>query len=115
MKINVHITNLKIIDEQKEQIKRTGAGEIAISKARSIRNEVDVRGLSLDDALEVVDKYLDDVVITGLSEICIIHGKGTGVLRSGIHRYLKSNKRVKSYRLGKYGEGEDGVTIVEIK
>ncbi len=115
MKINVHITNLKIIDEQKEQIKRTGAGEIGVSKVRNISNEVDVRGLSLDDALEIVDKYLDDVVITGLSEICIIHGKGTGVLRSGIHQYLKSNKRVKSYRLGKYGEGETGVTIVEIK
>ena len=115
MKINVHITNLKIIDEQKEQIKRTGAGEIGVSKVRNISNEVDVRGLSLGDALEIVDKYLDDVVITGLSEICIIHGKGTGVLRSGIHQYLKSNKRVKSYRLGKYGEGETGVTIVEIK
>lgn len=115
MKINVHITNLKVIDEQKEQIKRTGAGEIGISKVRNISNEVDVRGLSLNDALEIVDKYLDDVVITGLSEICIIHGKGTGVLRSGIHQYLKSNKRVKSYRLGKYGEGETGVTIVEIK
>jgi len=115
MKINVHITNLKIVDEQKEQIKKTGMGEIGISKARNISNEIDVRGLSIDDALEVVDKYLDDVVIAGLSEICIIHGKGTGVLRNGVHKYLKRNKRVKSYRLGKYGEGEDGVTIVEIK
>ncbi len=115
MKINVHITNLKIIDEQKEQIKRTGAGEIGVSKVRNISNEVDVRGLRLDEALEIVDKYLDDVVISGLSEICIIHGKGTGILRSGIHQYLKSNRRIKSYRLGKYGEGETGVTIVEIK
>lgn len=114
MKINVHVTNLKVIDEQKEQVRRTGAGEIGISKARNISNEVDVRGLSLGDALEIVDKYLDDVVITGLSEICIIHGKGTGILRNGIHQYLKTNKRVKSYRLGKYGEGETGVTIVEL-
>lgn len=115
MKINVHITNLKIIDEQQVQIKRTGVGEIGKSKARSISTEIDVRGLNLDDALENVDKYLDDAVISGLSEISIIHGKGTGVLRSGIHQYLKTNKRVKSYRLGKYGEGESGVTIVELK
>ncbi|OPZ94402.1 MAG: Endonuclease MutS2 [Firmicutes bacterium ADurb.Bin419] len=115
MKINVHISNLKVIDEQKTQIKRTGAGEIVISKARNISTEIDLRGLNLDDALENVDKYLDDAVISGLSEISLIHGKGTGVLRSGIHQYLKSNKRVKSYRLGKYGEGESGVTIVELK
>lgn len=116
MKINVHISNLKLVDEQKEHINnRTGAGEIGISKARNISNEVDVRGLALDDALEIVDKYLDDVVLTGLPEICIIHGKGTGILRNGIHQYLKSNKRVSSFRLGKYGEGETGVTIVQLR
>ncbi|WP_010252304.1 endonuclease MutS2 [Acetivibrio cellulolyticus] len=115
MKINLHITNLKVIDEQKAQIKRTGAGEIGVSKARNISTEIDLRGLNLEDALENVDKYLDDAVISGLAEVSIIHGKGTGILRSGIHQYLKSNKRVKSYRLGKYGEGETGVTIVELK
>lgn len=115
MKINVHLSNLKLVDEQKEQISRTGAGEISISKSRNISSEIDVRGLPLDDALEIVDKYLDDAVISGLSEICIIHGKGTGVLRNGIHQYLKSNKRVSSFRLGKYGEGETGVTIVQLK
>lgn len=115
MKVNVHITNLKVIDEQKTQIKRTGAGEIGASKARNISTEVNVIGLNLDSALENVDKYLDDAVISGLSEVAIIHGKGTGILRSGIHQYLKTNKRVKSYRLGKYGEGESGVTIVELK
>lgn len=115
MKINVHITNLKVIDEQKAQIKRTGAGEISVSKARNISTEINVRGLNLDEALEIVDKYLDDAVLSSLSEVSIIHGKGTGVLRTGIHQYLKTNKRVKSYRLGKYGEGETGVTIVELK
>jgi len=115
MKINVHITNLKLVDEQKEQIYKTGVGEISVSKAKNIRSEIDVRGMPLDDALEAIDKYLDDVVISGLPEICIIHGKGTGTLRNGIHQYLKSNKRVSSYRLGKYGEGEDGVTIVQLK
>lgn len=115
MKINVHITNLKLVDEQKEQIYKTGVGEISVSKAKNISSEIDVRGMPLDDALEAIDKYLDDVVISGLPEICIIHGKGTGILRNGIHQYLKSNKRVSSYRLGKYGEGEDGVTIVQLK
>lgn len=115
MKINVHITNLKVIDEQKAQIKKTGAGEIGVSKARNISTEINVRGLNLEEALEIVDKYLDDAVLSNLSEVSIIHGKGTGVLRNGIHQYLKTNKRVKSYRLGKYGEGETGVTIVELK
>ena len=62
-----------------------------------------------------MDKYLDDVYISGLKEIYIIHGKGTGVLRSGISDLLKSHKHVKSYRLGKYGEGGSGVTVVELK
>ncbi|AUS95985.1 endonuclease MutS2 [Clostridium thermosuccinogenes] len=115
MKINVHVTNLKRIDEQKEEIKKAmGIGKIGVSKARTISTEVDVRGQTLDEAIEVVDKYLDDAAIAGLKEISIIHGKGTGVLRSGIHQFLKTNRHVNSFRLGKYGEGETGVTIVEL-
>ncbi len=115
MKINVHVTNLKLVDEQKAQIEKIGVGKIGMSKSKSVSNEVDVRGLYLDDAIEIVDKYLDDAAIAGLNEVTIIHGKGTGILRSGIHQFLKSNKHVGSYRLGKYGEGESGVTIVELK
>ncbi|MCL6516207.1 Smr/MutS family protein, partial [Alicyclobacillus sp.] len=115
MKINVHVTNLKLVDEQKKEIQKVGMGKIGVSKSKSISAEVDLRGLTLDEAVENVDKYLDDASIAGLSEVTIIHGKGTGILRSGIHQFLKSNAHVKSFRLGKYGEGESGVTVVELK
>ena len=78
-------------------------------------NELDLRGYSLDEALLEVDQFLDGCVMTRLSIVSIIHGKGTGVLRAGIHDMLKSHRQVKSYRLGKFGEGEHGVTIVEMK
>lgn len=115
MKINVHITNLKLVDEQQKEIQKYGAGKIGVSKQRTISTEVDVRGFALDQAVEAVDKYLDDASITGLSEVTIIHGKGTGVLRNGIHQFLRSHHHVKAFRLGKYGEGETGVTVVEMK
>ena len=115
MKINVHITNLKLVDEQQKEIQKYGAGKIGVSKQRTISTEVDVRGFALDQAIEAVDKYLDDASITGLSEVTIIHGKGTGVLRNGIHQFLRSHHHIKTFRLGKYGEGETGVTVVEMK
>ena len=115
MKINVHITNLKLVDEQKNEIQKYGSGKIGVSKAKTISTELDLRGFNLEAALESVDKYLDDATISGLHEITIIHGKGTGILRNGIHQFLKSHHHVKSYRLGKYGEGETGVTVVELK
>jgi DNA mismatch repair protein MutS2 len=115
MKINVHVSNLKFVDEQKAEFKRSGMGKIGLSKARSITTEIDLRGFNIEEAIDSVDKYLDDAIIAGLGEISIIHGKGTGTLRAGIHKYLKTNPRIKAFRLGKYGEGEDGVTIVELK
>ncbi|KNY25300.1 endonuclease MutS2 [Pseudobacteroides cellulosolvens] len=114
MKINVHVTNLRLVDEQKAEIKKTGSGRIGVSKTKTISTEIDLRGMNLEEALEAVDKYLDDASIAGLKEVTLIHGKGTGVLRSGIQQYLKVNSHVASYRLGKYGEGEAGVTVVEV-
>lgn len=115
MKINVHMTNLKLVNEQQSEMFKVGIGKIGMSKAKTISTEIDLRGFNLDEALDSVDKFLDDASIAGLHEISIIHGKGTGVLRSGIQQFLKSNSHVKSFRLGKYGEGESGVTIVELK
>ena len=71
--------------------------------------------MNVDEAVFVIDKYLDDCAIAKLSPVRIVHGKGTGKLREGIHKFLKSNPHVDSYRLGTFGEGEMGVTIVEIK
>lgn len=115
MKINVHVSNLKLIDEQVASVQKSGSSKAGSIKSKSISTEIDLRGFSIDDAVEATDKYLDDASITGLHEVTIIHGKGTGVLRTGIHQFLKSNHHVESYRIGKYGEGESGVTVVELK
>ena len=83
-------------------------------KAQNISSEIKVIGMNVDEAIFVIDKYLDDCAIAKLSPVRIVHGKGTGKLREGIHKYLKTNSLVKSFRLGTFGEGEMGVTVVEL-
>ena len=84
-------------------------------KAKNISPEINVIGMTVDEAIPIIDKYLDDASMSGLATIRIVHGKGTGKLRSGIHQFLKTNKHAKSFRLGTFGEGEMGVTVVELK
>lgn len=84
-------------------------------KSKNVSSEINVIGLNVDEATFLIDKYLDDCAIAKLSPIRIVHGKGTGKLRQGIHTYLKTNSHVKSFRLGTFGEGEMGVTVVELK
>ena len=84
-------------------------------KSQSVGPEINLLGMTVDEAIPIVDKYLDDCFIAKLSPVRIVHGKGTGALRSGIHRFLKSNKLVDSFRLGTFGEGEMGVTVVNLK
>ena len=84
-------------------------------KSQNISSEINVMGMSVDEATFVIDKYIDDCAIAKLSPVRIVHGKGTGKLREGIHKYLKTNPHVKSFRLGTFGEGEMGVTVVELK
>ncbi len=115
MKINVHVSNLKLIDEQVKEMQKGGSAKIGVSKAMNISSQIDIRGTNVDEAVLIIEKYLDDAALAGLHEVTIIHGKGTGTLRSGVHNCLKTNKHVKSYRLGAYGEGESGVTVVDIK
>ena len=85
------------------------------SKTKTANSEINVIGLTVDEAIPLVDKFIDDCFLAKLQTARIVHGKGTGKLREGIHSFLKKNKRVKSYRIGTYGEGEMGVTVVELK
>ena len=86
-----------------------------ITKVSQISPEIDIRGLMVDEAIDVVSKYLDDAVIAGLSRILIIHGKGTGALRKGIQEYLRNHRNVLSFTLGDMDEGGSGVTAVKLK
>lgn len=85
------------------------------SKSQYVNSELNVIGLTVDESIPIIDKYLDDCLIAKLYTVRIVHGKGTGALRKGIHSYLKTNKSVDSFRLGSFGEGEMGVTIVNLK
>ena len=115
MKVNVHVTNLKLIDDQAVETRKIGSGKLGMSKSMNISTQMDIRGANVEEAIELLGKFLDDAALAGLGEVTVIHGKGTGTLRNGVHQHLKTNSHVKSYRLGKYGEGEDGVTIVTLK
>jgi len=115
MKVNVHISSLRRAElEEKEKV-QASTKAIIKSKSSTIKNEIDLRGKTLDEALLDLDKYIDDIFISGLKEAYIIHGKGTGVLREGVKAYLSSHRNIKSFRSGKHGEGGDGVTVIEIK
>ena len=94
----------------------SGGGDTHVSvSAREVQTECDVRGMNLEEALLAVDMFLDGAVLNKLGQVYIIHGKGTGILRNGIQQHLKKHAAVKSFRLGKYGEGEDGVTVATLK
>ena len=118
IKMDVHITNLKKAEQSntKELADKYARSTRAFeSKSKNVSTEVDVRGQTLDEAWMNVEKFLDDCYLAGISPVSIIHGKGTGILRKGIQENLRKHRYVTSFRRGKYGEGEDGVTIVELK
>jgi len=115
MKIKMHITQLRLVDEQRNITDSIQNTRVSGVKSGNVGLELDIRGLNIEEARVKIDKYIDDVVIAGLHEVSIIHGKGTGALRKGVHEFLSKHPHVKSFRLGKYGEGETGVTIVTIK
>ena len=94
---------------------KVSEGKVKKSIVSTFKPEVDVRGMIGDDAWFVVDKYLDDAILAGMGIVRIIHGKGTGALRAALWRFFKSDKRIKSYRHGEYGEGDAGVTVIELK
>ncbi len=116
MKTTTTLSNLVILeDETKKNIERFIPQKHVGDKTKTVKTEVDVRGMLLEEALDETDMFLDRAALSGLSSVTIIHGKGTGVLRNGIQQMLRRHPHVKSFRLGKYGEGENGVTVVELK
>ncbi len=115
MKLHLKLEELRSVAEPQLTAHATGAGKLAKSKSESITRELDLRGLTVDEAIYQVDKYLDDAVLTGLAQVYLIHGKGTGALRTAITDHLKTHPHVKHYRLGEHGEGGAGVTMVELK
>ena len=96
-------------------LNRTNTGKIRMSKSFSVSTEINLLGKTVDEALAALDKYLDDAYLAHLPSVRIVHGKGTGALRTAVQNYLRRVKYVKSFRLGEFGEGDAGVTIAEFK
>ena len=118
MKMNVKLDKLLPVKINKTSNKNNSFSSKSFNnnlKSKTAVTEINVIGQTVEEAIFVVDKFLDDSALANLSTVRIVHGKGTGKLRQGIHNFLKSNSHVKSFRLGTFGEGETGVTVVELK
>ena len=118
LRSQVNISDLEILDEEvitAPTLKKTGSGKIKMSKSSGISPELNLIGLTTAEAIPKLDKYLDDAYLAHLPQVTIIHGRGTGALRNAVHAHLKKCKYVKSYRIGEFGEGDHGVTIVVFK
>ena len=118
LRSKVRLSDLELIDEvtiTAPAMTRTGSGKIKMSKSASVSTEINLIGMTVDEALAHLDKYLDDAYLAHLPSVRIVHGKGTGKLREAVQRHLKRCKYVKTYRMGEFGEGDAGVTIAEFK
>ena len=114
----VNIADLQLIDEPVITgggLSRTGSGKIRMSKSISVRPEINLLGKTVDEAIAELDKYLDDAALAHLSSVRIVHGKGTGALRKGVHAYLRTQKNIADFHLAEFGEGDAGVTIATFK
>ncbi len=122
LRSQVNIRDLELIHEESVsgpglggRQKGSGGSGIKMSKSRSVSPEINLLGMTVDEAIPQLDKYLDDACIAHLQQVRVVHGKGTGALRAGIHKHLKKVKSVKEFRLAEFGEGDAGVTIVVFK
>ncbi len=115
MKVNVHISTLRRTSGEVEAKQEKKSKTLISSKSKTIKNELDIRGRTIEEAILELDKYIDDSYLAGFKEVYIIHGKGTGALREGLQSYFKQHRLIKSHRIGKYAEGGTGVTVLEIK
>ena len=110
------VENLRLIEnEQGKKEKKEKSSDIRTVVSRNFKDEIDLRGCTGDEAWFMVDKYFDTAILSGFHTVRLIHGKGTGALKNALWQYLKKDRRVASFRIGKYGEGDGGVTVVELK
>jgi len=114
-KTRANIKDLKLIEDNSNQKKKDPQSTYRATVSRNFKPELDIRGMLGDDGCFMVDKYLDEANVAGIKSVTIIHGKGTGALRAAVWKFLKSDRRVASFRAGQYGEGDYGVTVVELK
>lgn len=118
LKSHVNIKDLELIDEEvikTPMLKKTGAGKIKMSKSAQVSISINLIGKTVDEAMPELDKYLDDAYLAHLPQVTIIHGRGTGALKNAVHQKLRKSSHVKSFRLGEFGEGGYGVTVVDFK
>lgn len=119
MRSKIHISDLALLQEDAvitaPNMQKTNTGKIKMSKSASVGIEINLLGKTVDEAIAELDKYLDDAYLAHMPSVRIVHGKGTGALRKGVHNYLRRVKYISSFRLGEFGEGDAGVTIVEFK
>ncbi|MFZ3130683.1 MAG: endonuclease MutS2 [Desulfosporosinus sp.] len=116
MKVMVPLAELKLTQEEKKIPSKYAKGtNIGLQKAEGLRSEIDLRGMLVEEGTYALDKYLDDAILGGIGLVYVIHGKGTGAMRAGIQDFLRGHPHVRSFRIGEYGEGDSGVTVVELK
>ena len=114
MKVNIKADDLEYLRKSVKK-KDTAKGKMIHKRRTDIGIQLDLRGERYEDAMLRLDKYMDEVLLAGYQTVTIIHGHGTGALRQGVHKYLKQNKHVASFRFGGAGEGGTGATVVELK
>lgn len=118
LKTKAKVTDLRLIEDKKNspaKPQKEIKSSVTVERSNAFKDEIDLRGMIGDEAWFAVDKYLDDAMMYGMTTVRLVHGKGTGALRAALWKYLKSDKRIASFRLGRYGEGDSGVTVVEMK
>ena len=116
LRTRVPLSEIRLVTEKGTAPQKNTRNEgVTVNRASSFRSEIDLRGMTGEEAWLEVDKYLDGASLSGMHTLYLIHGKGTGALRNALWKFLKGDKRVASFRIGKYGEGDGGVTVVELK
>ena len=116
MKITAKQAEVRVLENRKAQRQAARSAPAAVrAPVEAVKPELDLRGMMTDEAIPVMEKYIDSASVAKLETVTIIHGKGTGQLRAAVQQALRGNREVKSFRLGRYGEGETGVTIVTLR